>query len=66
MVSSEVGEDSPDSDKESDTMDLMTPSDKRILRDRPVKPSTKAKEINWQATSGGRENRSRGNRGGRG
>ncbi|CAA7057602.1 unnamed protein product [Microthlaspi erraticum] len=46
--------DSLDSDKESDETDFMTPSGKRILRDRPVKPSTKAKEMNWQITARGR------------
>lgn len=29
-------------------MDLMTPSEKRILQERPVKPLTKAKEMHWQ------------------
>ncbi|CAA7023226.1 unnamed protein product [Microthlaspi erraticum] len=52
--------DSSDSDKESDETDFMTPSGKRILRDRPVKPSTKAKEMNWQITARGRGNRGRG------
>ncbi|CAA7035304.1 unnamed protein product [Microthlaspi erraticum] len=47
----------------SDVMDLMTPPGKRILRDRPVKPSIKASI--WQVKGGGRGNRGRG-RGGSG
>ncbi|KFK24773.1 hypothetical protein AALP_AA8G022800 [Arabis alpina] len=52
------------SDLETDSMELMTPSGKRILRDRPVKPSTKAKEMIWQSVGRGHGNRGRGNRGG--
>ncbi|KAL0863658.1 hypothetical protein Bca101_042776 [Brassica carinata] len=44
-------------------MDHMTPSEKRILRERPVKPSAKAKEMHLQFTGRGRGNRGRGNRG---
>ncbi|KAJ4899304.1 hypothetical protein Rs2_13257 [Raphanus sativus] len=45
-----------------DPIDLLTPSGKRILRERPVKLSEKAKE--WQlSTARGRGNRGRGNRG---
>ncbi|CAE5959388.1 unnamed protein product [Arabidopsis arenosa] len=65
LVSSDEEEDLSDSDNESDSMDLMTPSGKRILRERPVKPSTKAKEMHGQTTSRGR-GRGRGKRGGRG
>ncbi|CAA7056411.1 unnamed protein product [Microthlaspi erraticum] len=54
---------SSESDRESDEMDVMTPSGKRILRERPVKPSAKAKEMHWQATARGRGNRGRGSRG---
>ncbi|ESQ38785.1 hypothetical protein EUTSA_v100292111mg, partial [Eutrema salsugineum] len=52
--------------EDSDPLDLMTPTGKRILRDRPVKPSTKAKEMSWQVVAAGRGNYGRGNRGGRG
>ncbi|CAL9237640.1 unnamed protein product [Arabidopsis halleri] len=65
LVSSDEEEDLSDSDNESDSMDLMTPSGKRILRERPVKPSTKAKEMHGQTTGRGR-GRGRGKRGGRG
>ncbi|EFH53847.1 predicted protein [Arabidopsis lyrata subsp. lyrata] len=65
LVSSDEEEDLSDSDNESDSMDLMTPSGKRILRERPVKPSTKAKEMHGQTTCRGR-GRGRGKRGGRG
>ncbi|XP_024004814.1 uncharacterized protein LOC18028723 [Eutrema salsugineum] len=59
LVSTDGGEDLIDDDK--------TPSGKRILRERPVKPSTKAKEMGWQTIGGGgRGNRGRGKRGGRG
>ncbi|KAH0850375.1 LOW QUALITY PROTEIN: hypothetical protein HID58_095589, partial [Brassica napus] len=59
-------EDSSDVEEDPDSMDLMTPPGKRILRERPVKPSTKAKEMHWHSTSRGRGNRGRGNRGGHG
>ncbi|ESQ51512.1 hypothetical protein EUTSA_v10017861mg [Eutrema salsugineum] len=49
------------------SIDLMTLSGKRILQERPVKPSTKAKEMDWQTIGGGgRGNRGRGKQGGRG
>lgn len=55
-------------DDDLDSLDLTTPFGKRILRDRPVKLSIKAKEMNWQIVGRGRGrgNRGRGNRGGRG
>ncbi|CAA7027784.1 unnamed protein product [Microthlaspi erraticum] len=56
---------SSDSDIATESMDLMTPFGKRILRERPVKPTTKAKEMHWQLTARGRGNRGRG-RGGSG
>ncbi|ESQ38279.1 hypothetical protein EUTSA_v10029505mg [Eutrema salsugineum] len=61
LISLEGEEDPSDSDKESDSLDLMTPSGKRILRERPVKLSTNAKEMSWQSTG-----RGHGNRGGHG
>ncbi|CAA7060312.1 unnamed protein product [Microthlaspi erraticum] len=63
LISIEGEGDSTDSDNESGSLELMTPSE-RILRERPVKPSTKAKEM--QAKARGRGNRGRGSRGGRG
>ncbi|CAN6914223.1 unnamed protein product [Brassica oleracea] len=66
LMSFEEEEDFIDSDKETGPLDLMTPSGKRILRERPVKPSTKAKEMHGQPTSRGRGNRGRGRRGGHG
>ncbi|KAL0724229.1 hypothetical protein Bca4012_038828 [Brassica carinata] len=66
LMSFEEEEDFIDSDKEVGPMDLMTPSGERILRERPVKPSTKAKEMHSQHTSRGRGNRGRGRRGGHG
>ncbi|KAG2258523.1 hypothetical protein Bca52824_077817 [Brassica carinata] len=66
LMSFEEEEDFIDSDKETGPLDLMTPSGKRILRERPVKPSTKAKEMHGQPTSHGRGNRGRGRRGGHG
>ncbi|KAL0719120.1 hypothetical protein Bca4012_068444 [Brassica carinata] len=66
LMSFEEEEDFIDSDKEVGPMDLTTPSGKRILRERPVKPSTKAKEMHSQHTSRGRGNRGRGRRGGHG
>lgn len=50
-------EDSPDSNKESDLMDLMIFSDKKILRERPVKQSAKAKKMYRQPTNYGCGNR---------
>ncbi|KAH0925589.1 hypothetical protein HID58_017845 [Brassica napus] len=58
----EEGEDTVESD-ETESMDYLTPLGKRILRERPVKPSTKAREMHFQPTSRGRGNRGRGNRG---
>ncbi|KAF8095821.1 hypothetical protein N665_0321s0002 [Sinapis alba] len=46
-----------------DSVDLLTPLGKRLLRERPVKPSAKAMEIQLQTTSRGRGSRGRGNRG---
>ncbi|KAF8107796.1 hypothetical protein N665_0116s0003, partial [Sinapis alba] len=66
LINVEEEEDSLDSVKEMDSMDFMSPSGKRMLRERPVKPSTKAKEMHLQSTSRGRGNRGRGNRCGRG
>ncbi|KAL0701914.1 hypothetical protein Bca4012_058036 [Brassica carinata] len=45
------------------SVDLMTPYGKRLLRERPVRPSVKAMEWQVQSTSRGRGNRGRGNRG---
>lgn len=60
----EEEEDSPESE-EIEPMDFLTPIGKRILRDRPVKPITKAREMHSQPTcrGRGRGNRGRGNRG---
>ncbi|KAJ4901467.1 hypothetical protein Rs2_15418 [Raphanus sativus] len=66
LSSLEGEEEDPLSSLELDSMDFMTPSGKRILRERPVKPSTKAKEMHLQLMGRGRGNRGRGNRGGRG
>ncbi|KAH0893795.1 LOW QUALITY PROTEIN: hypothetical protein HID58_056224 [Brassica napus] len=66
LITLEEEGDSTDSDKEIDSMNLLTPSGKRILRERPVKPSTKAKEMHLYSSARGRGNRGRGNRGGRG
>ncbi|KAL9299130.1 hypothetical protein AtEden1_Chr2g0228841 [Arabidopsis thaliana] len=54
---------SVESDSGSELMELMTPSGQRLLRERPVKPSIKAKEIQASSTTRGRGNRGRGNRG---
>nr|VDC99094.1 unnamed protein product [Brassica oleracea] len=55
-------------DNDSEPMDYMSPFGKKILRERPVKPTTKAKEMHSQSTSRGRGSRGRssGNRGRRG
>ena len=66
LLSVEEEENSSDLEEDSDPMNLMTPPGKRILRERPVKPSTKAKEMHWHSASRGRGNIGRGNRGGRG
>ncbi|KFK37261.1 hypothetical protein AALP_AA4G234600 [Arabis alpina] len=55
LISLEEEEDALD--LETDSMELMTPLGKRILRDRPVRPSTKAKEMTWQAVGRGRGRR---------
>lgn len=47
-------------------VDFFTSSGKRILRDIPVRPSEKAKEMQWQAVLSGCGNRWRGKSGGRG
>ncbi|CAG7904556.1 unnamed protein product [Brassica rapa] len=52
-----------DLDEGSGPMDLLTPSGKRLLRERPVKPSAKGMEWQSQSMSRGRGNRGRGNRG---
>ncbi|KAJ4906530.1 CCHC-type domain-containing protein [Raphanus sativus] len=52
-----------DLDESSDPIDLLTPSGKRLLRERPVKPSVKGMEWQSQSMSRGRGNRGRGNRG---
>ncbi|CAN6971928.1 unnamed protein product [Brassica rapa subsp. trilocularis] len=41
---------------ETNSMDLMTPSGKRTLRERPVKPSEKAREMHFRFTGSGRGN----------
>ncbi|CAF1709238.1 unnamed protein product, partial [Brassica napus] len=46
-------------DNDSEPMDYMSPFGKRILRERPVKPTTKAKEMHSQSTSRGRGSRGR-------
>ncbi|KAG5382988.1 hypothetical protein IGI04_034458 [Brassica rapa subsp. trilocularis] len=51
----EEGEDTVESD-ETESMGYLTPFGKRILRERPVKPSTKAREMHCQPTSRGRGN----------
>ncbi|KAL0800985.1 hypothetical protein Bca101_056161 [Brassica carinata] len=48
---------------ELSSMDLMSPSGRRFLRERLVKLSAKAKEMQLQYTGRGRGNRGRGNRG---
>lgn len=69
LISLEEG-DLMSSDIETNSNDLMTPFGKRILRERLVKPSTKAREMHFQFTGSGRGNRGRGrgrgNRGGSG
>ncbi|KAG2310487.1 hypothetical protein Bca52824_022044 [Brassica carinata] len=65
-MSFEEEEDFIDSDKEMGPMDLMTPVGKRVLQERPVKPSTKTKEMHWQPASHGRGNQGRGRCGGHG
>ncbi|KAF2601031.1 hypothetical protein F2Q68_00008130 [Brassica cretica] len=50
-------------DESSGPIDLLTPSGKRLLREKPVKPSEKGTECQFQSTSRGRGNRGHGNRG---
>ncbi|CAA7033311.1 unnamed protein product [Microthlaspi erraticum] len=64
LITTEGEEDLPESEKETGSMDLMTPFGKTILPDRPVKPLTKAKEMHWQSRGRGRGNRGRGEKGG--
>ncbi|XP_010416947.1 PREDICTED: uncharacterized protein LOC104702735 [Camelina sativa] len=66
LGSSEGEEDLSESelDNETEPIDLMTPTDKRILLERPVKPSTVLKET--LTRSGRGRGRGRGKRGGRG
>lgn len=45
LVSSNDEDETRVSEEYCDPMDLLTPSSKRILRERLVKPSTKAKEM---------------------
>ncbi|KAF8117964.1 hypothetical protein N665_0007s0013 [Sinapis alba] len=52
-----------DVDECSDPIDVLTTQGKRLLRERPVKPSAKAMECQMQSTSRGRGNRGWGNRG---
>jgi len=59
----EVEEEDPPSSLELSSLDLISPSGRRFLRERPVKPSAKAKEMQLQYTGRGRRNRGRGNLG---
>lgn len=64
LASLEGEEDDPlDMDGGTDSMDFMTPSGRRMLRERPIKPTAKARELQMQTASRGRGNRGRGNRG---
>ncbi|KFK38925.1 hypothetical protein AALP_AA3G178200 [Arabis alpina] len=65
LVSSDDEDETRIPEENDDHMDLLTPMGKRILRERPVKPSTKAKEMKLHFESAPRGNRGRG-RGGRG
>ncbi|KAF2565250.1 hypothetical protein F2Q70_00027640 [Brassica cretica] len=51
------------SSDELDPKEYLSPQDKVFLRERPVKPSTKAKEMQLHSVARGRGNRNRGNRG---
>ncbi|XP_056841897.1 uncharacterized protein LOC108859003 [Raphanus sativus] len=66
LINVDDEEDTLESENELESMDYLTPSGKRILRERPVKPTTKAREMQSQHSSRGRGNRGRGNRGRRG
>ncbi|KFK40490.1 hypothetical protein AALP_AA2G002500, partial [Arabis alpina] len=57
LVSSEDDEETQVSEDDSEPLDLLTPTGKRILRERPVKPSTKAKEMKLHFESAPRGNR---------
>ncbi|CDY18014.1 BnaC03g30860D [Brassica napus] len=50
-------------DESSGPIELLTLSEKRLLRERPVEPSAKGMEWQLQSTSRGRGNRGRENRG---
>lgn len=63
MFDVEEEEDTLDSDNEAETMDHLTPPGKRILRERPVKLTTKAKKMHWQSANREWGNRGRGNHG---
>ncbi|KAL0719693.1 hypothetical protein Bca4012_069017 [Brassica carinata] len=63
LVSSD-GDDEDQLEQECDhSVDLMTPYGKRLLRERPVRPSFKATEWQVQSTSRGLGNRGHGSRG---
>lgn len=67
LISSEDYDESRVSEDDSDPIDLLTPSDKGIFRERqPVKFSIKAKEMYWQSIAYGRGNRGCRTKGGRG
>ncbi|KAH0885898.1 hypothetical protein HID58_061994, partial [Brassica napus] len=51
------------SSDELDPKEYLSPQGKVFLRERPVKPSTKAKEMQLHSVARGRGNRNRGNRG---
>ncbi|XP_019087671.1 PREDICTED: uncharacterized protein LOC109127447 [Camelina sativa] len=55
--------DAEDSDSESEMMDHMPPSGQRLLRERPVQPSIKAKETQESFIARGRGQRGRRSRG---
>ncbi|XP_018454001.1 uncharacterized protein LOC108825169 [Raphanus sativus] len=59
-------EDESLSDEELDPKENLSPLDKVFLRDRPVKPSTKVKEMQSHSVARGRGNRGRGKSGGHG
>lgn len=51
------------SDEELDPKEFLSPSGKVFFRERPVKSSTKAKEMQMHSIARGRGSRTRGNRG---
>ncbi|KAF3515743.1 hypothetical protein DY000_02061506 [Brassica cretica] len=67
-LSSDDEDESLVSDEELDPKENLSPAGRVFLRDRPVKPSTKAKEMRSHQVARGRgnRNRGRGKRGGRG